>query len=277
MPDAATLRQREAGVDAAYVLAIDGIPYMFATEHFGGGLFGSGASSWIGVFEAATSHETTGQRTVLPGLEMPNVLPRGRLNPNTGMPETTQARFRIADYDGTLRTLFGTEGKTWDFIGERIGPAQAGPLDPDALGSSILLDDGSSTNPRGQNIGLERIGPNGERRHFHAFPFQGVGLDHPRPVIRTNDSPDPDRISADPLDFAGRLVTVWRVHRDMSETNTGFTTWTQWDDAWRAGDLVFVGKMSDRGEIVGDSMWEIVCDGIEAPLKRRLGSQIHSK
>ena len=122
-----TLWESNDDSECAYVLFIEGLPYAFATPHnFNAntpaeGLLGSGASSWIGVSEAALG-ETVGQRTVKPGLIMPSTLPIGRIDLSTGMLESTSATFKLMDFDGTVANLFCNEDADYDVLGQDIQP-----------------------------------------------------------------------------------------------------------------------------------------------------------
>lgn len=161
MPDLSTIRLREDAPDVRWVLFIDGCPYAWTTDLGQGGrgsLRGSGASSWIGLSEDAIGGvETVGARRVLGGLELPPTI-RESLDVKAGELEPNPVTVRLHDVDGLLAQLFGREGKESDILRERIGPGTA------ALPATGLGPGGTVIGLWDRNIGIERIGPAGERR-----------------------------------------------------------------------------------------------------------------
>ena len=240
----AQLRALESAT-CAYMLTIDGLPYAWVTDHHGDALLGSGNGSWIGVYEDAAAWETVGQRTVLPGLVVPDGLARGALNKKTGLFESTGADFKIIDHDGTLATLFATEATTIGKLGERIAPSQT------ALGASIIVD-GSAIDLADYHVGIEAIGPARERRAYHHLPIQGIGLHHQVHVDAADDaifadqSPQPVPVTTSPLVFAGRRASLWRLYRDDS-LGESYLAWPSWDQ-YSASEAVWLGVMRDAGE-----------------------------
>lgn len=264
-----TLAQLRALEEAtcAYMLAVEGLPYLWVTDHPGDALLGSGASSWIGRYESAAGWETVGERTVLPGLTVPSGL-GGHLNPKTGLFESTGADFGIIDYDGTLASLFATEAAQIGKLNERIPPSQT------ALGASVIVD-GAAEDLADYNIGIERLGPARERRFFFPFPIQGIGLHHQvnldagDDAVFTDQSPVPVPVTTSPIVFAGRLCTLWRLCRDDS-LGESYLAWPSWDQ-YAATDWVWQGVMRDAGEYTGGRNWKIQCYGPESILRRNIG------
>jgi len=189
----------------AHILFVEGLPWAF-TDDETGELLGSGASSWIGESESALG-ATVGQRTVLPGLRMPRAL-RESLDPKTGLLTTQQVSIRLVDYEGILADLFASEGKAFSLLGENIPPGST------ALGIATTIIGGTTINARGRHIGLERIGPAGERGYFSPFPFTLIGRHHAINLYGDGDEgPRPIPISVDPLDFMRRKIAIYRVMR----------------------------------------------------------------
>lgn len=254
----------------AYALFIEGIADIFVTDHPGDVLLGSGAGSWIREYEidaAYTSHETSGQRVVRGGLKLPGSISRGSLNPTTGMLETSQVSFQLVDVDGILVDRFANEGKETLYLAERIAPGTS------ALGATLQVQPGGGTiNPAGYNIGIERIGPARERRWFFPFPFAGIGphhQNHDASSLDSFDGPPLTRVSVEPIDFAGRVVALYRLYRDW-DGDGSYTAWPHWGDQYDAGGLVWWGVMQDRGQYQGDQTWSVQCWGPESWLRRQM-------
>lgn len=251
-----------------YVLFVEGLPDAYTTDE-SGGLVGSGLGSWIGLSETAIGgSEVFGTRRVLPGLNVPDTI-TFEIDPRTGALQPSPASFRLLDDDeNSLSTLFASEGKDFDVLGERIAPGTT------ALGVSVGLFGGVlTTNPRGKYIGIERIGPSGQRRFLPAIPFSLVGFDHAvAPHL------PPTWISSSPLVFAGRMVTLYRVYKLRPELDDSDpTAWATWDDCHDAGDLVWCGVLRDAGNIAGNRMWSIDCHGFDGLTRRMLGTRNTSR
>lgn len=258
-------------VDVAYGLAIEGLPYIWVTDHVGDVLLGSGSNSWIGQYEQDalyTAHETVGQRQVLAGLKMPSRLPKGNLNPKTGQLETTQATFDLVDLDGILPALFASEGKDFDTLGQRVAPGTS------ALAASVIIDGADTVDPADRYFGIERIGPARERAWFSPFPWQGIGYHHLCNTNSPDDSqgPAPVRVSAEPIDHAGRRVVLWKLYRNTSGVSASIEDWPHWGEQAQLLQPEFVGVMRDAGEYRGDGTWRISCFGIESLSRRRMGT-----
>lgn len=258
----------------AYALFVEGLPYVWVTDHPGDALLGSGASSWIGRYEDAVAWETVGERTVLPGLVVPS-LARGNLNKKTGLFESTSADFEIIDFDGTLATLFATEGQDEYQLGQRIAPSQTAAANPLTVFpvEGGVTGPGTTINPAGYNVGLERLGPARERRYFFHIPVQGIGLHHQVNPNSQDPTTGPPRIpvTTSPVVFAGRHAALYRLYRDDS-LGESYLAWPTWDDQHDAGNLVWMGVMRDVGEYRGDRSWRLSFYGPESMLRRDLGT-----
>jgi hypothetical protein len=268
MPDLSAIRLREDSPSVRWVLFIDGIPYQFTTDigQSGGTLRGSGASSWIGLSETAIGGvETVGARRVLGGLEMPAQI-RESLDVKSGELEPNPITFKLHDVDGLLAQLFGREGKEFDILRERLAPGVT-PLAATGLGPG-----GTVIDLWDRNVGLERIGPAGERRLFPALPFELVGFDHA--VHQSAPLPGelpPVLVSDEPLSWAGRLVTLYEVYRDPDDPTDDASAWPTWDLQHAAGGLAWVGVVRGLSRQRG-GVWELSCHGRDALLRRTLGA-----
>jgi hypothetical protein len=259
----------------AYAIFVEGLPYVWVTDHDGDALLGSGASSWIGRYEDAVAWETVGQRTVLPGLVVPDGLSRGMLNRKSGMFESTSADITIVDHDAVLADLFATEGQDEYTLGERVAPDQTAldatltvfPVEGGVVGPGTTID------AAGYNIGLERLGPARERRYFFHLPVQGIGLHHQHNPGSQDEykGPPPIPVTASPQVFAGRHAALYRIYRDDT-LGESYLAWPTWDDQHAGGGLVWMGVMRDQGEYAGDRTWKLSFYGAESMLRRDLGT-----
>lgn len=245
-----------------YVLFIEGIPYAW-TDDESGSLTGSGLGSWIGTSESQIGGvEVLGTRTVRPGLIVPESVRFEIEDLKTGALLPAPARFDIID--PMLGSLFAAR-KSSTVMQERVAAGTS------ALGTSVQVEGGGTLNPRGRHIGIERIGESGERRTCPAIPYSLVGYEH-----AYGEGLPPLLISDEPIDFAGRMVTLYRIHADPTEPGLGgeldATSFYRWDEAHDAGDLVWWGVMQDAGYVSGDEQWSIECHGPDALLRRRLGA-----
>lgn len=275
MATVATLRARESAT-LAYALFIEGIPYVWVTDHPNEALLGSGNATWIGEYEETSVWEVQGERTVLPGLKV-GQLERGRLNFKTGQLESTAAEFTIHDFDGVLPGLFAVEGKTKVPLGERVPP---GVTDLDA--TLIVVDATTPIDPADHYIGIERIGPGRERRFFYPFPWQGIGLHHQHHANAQQDELEPSDngppvvpVSTEPIIWEGRQVALYRLYRDTDSTSADWQSWPLWDDQHDGGGLVWWGVVRDAGEVDASGTWKISCYGPESLLRRKLGTFDH--
>jgi len=258
-------------IDEALGVWIEGLPYIWVTDHTGDVLLGSGPNSWIGQYEqdaAYTAHETVGQRTVLGGLKMPQRIDRGRIDPKTGRLDSTLLTLEIIDEADVFPTLFATEGKDFNILGARVAPGTT------ALGPLVTVEGSQTLNPTERYFGIERLGPARERAWFFPFPFQGIGHHHQvhGSAQSSQNGPPPIKISADPITFTGRKVVVYRLRRNNADRTASVADWPHWGDQYDLGPPEFVGVMRDVGRYAGDRTWRIECFGQESLLRRKMGT-----
>lgn len=235
-----------AHAEIAYVLAIEGIPHMWATND---ALVGSGVSSWIG-----TGY---GGRVVLGGLQVPDSV---EYSIKDGLPVDSGATFGLVDHDGTVAGYFGNvEPEDLDFTEERlVASSSAAPLTLLSNGDAIIVHD--------RNIGIEAIGPSGERRHFPCFPNANLpGLHHASASGELEGALTPVPITQDPHLLEGRRVALWRLYRDDDGS------WADWSTQAAAGPPIFWGTLRQLGRVSG-RVWRIKCDGPESLLRKLLNS-----
>lgn len=250
-----------------WLLFIEGEPRAY-TDDANAAITGSGVGSWIYTSElGAGSREVPGSREVVAGLIVPATLSFA-LDLKTGLLQPEPVSFQIVDLDENLATLFASEGKESVRLDQRIAP---GVTD---LAASVNTPGGGTTNPRGRYIGIERIGPDGERRFFPAIPYDLVGFDHPvHAGAQPPDGLPPVLISDDPIEFAGRMVTLYRIYKDPDSPVDDATSYYTWDEAHSAGDLAWWGYMRDAGYVGGNRTWSIDCHGPDASMRRQLGTR----
>ena len=247
MPTVTELRSRPHA-EVCYGFAIAGLPYLWVTDHSSvtGTTIDTAPllSGW-----GATMPTSMGPRTVLRGLILPDL--REAFDEKTGQLELSQVTIKLVDYDGILADLFATEGKDSDVLGEDIQPGTS------ALGTSVLIQGGLTVNPRGRHIGLERIGPSGQRGYYSCFPWTAIGPHHPvNPNGAQDEGPAPIPISNDPINFAGRQCAVYMFYRDPNAT--GSAAWASFQDQYDANGVHWYGQLLDRGTIDGGSrIWSL--------------------
>lgn len=253
-------------VACTYVVFFDGLPTAYTTNEPGvGSIAGTGVNSWIGRSETVMfGVETVGQRTVKCGLVLPETIEIGGDPKGLGLDRSTLT-LKIVDRDDSVAALFATEGVVPDILMERIAPGKTSLGNSvDAKGPGALT---GTINPQGKWLGLEKIGPTGQRRQFPAIPFSLVGYDHQGDV---GDRLPPVPISTTPVIHAGRLVTIYRIYADPSYAATDPDRWITWDQAW-PNDLVWWGVMQDSGTYEGNRVWSVDCYGPESLLEKGLG------
>ncbi len=264
MPDVATIRTREDAVDVRWVFFIEGIPQAFTTDNGQGRgtLLGSGGSTWMGLSETSIGGvEVSGARTVLGGLEMPRTLGES-IDPKSGEPIPRPATFKIHDDEnGTIAALFGREGKEYDILRHRIAGGT------DAVAATGLGQAGDSIGLRGRWIGLERTGSSGERRLFPATPDTWVGLEHSVHQDELGILP-PIKVSDEPIQWVGRIVTVYAIYRDPDDPTEDATAWPTWDD--QADNRAWVGVIQGVRRVKA-GVWDIRCHGRDGLIRKQLG------
>lgn len=265
MPESSATAAECAARATAYtchLFAVEGLPYLW-TDDTTGELLGSGAGTWMGESEDALGLDV-GSRTILPGLKCPSF--KEGIDPKVGTLQKNSATIKLIDRAGELAALFATEGKAFSILGADIQPGNT------ALGTSVAISGNLTINPRGRYIGLERIGPAGERGYWSPFTFPLLGKHHPVNLFgQGEEGPRPIPISDSPLDFTGRLVSVYRLVRRQLPMLTGYEAWPLWDDqASVEGALVWWGKLTDKGTVGGNREWSLRCDGALSLLQRQL-------
>jgi hypothetical protein len=269
MPRALSSVRLDEHATFRYVLFVEGWPRAYTTDS-SGALVGSGLGSWVYTSELnAGSREVGGQREVVPGLIIPDEVVFS-VDMRTGLLEPNPVTFRLLDLDGELADFFASEGKESVSLAQRIAPGTTN------LGASVQVAGGGTTNPRGRYVGIERIGPSGQRRFFPAIPFDLVGYDHP--VHAGAEPPDglpPVLISDEPIDHNGRLAALYRIYRDPDSTlpDNDPDAYYRWDEAEAAGDRVWWGVMRDTGSVAGNRVWALDFDGPDALMRKQLGTR----
>ena len=272
MATIAEARLREDAPEVRWVLFIGGIQFQFTTDNGQGEgtLLGTGASSWIGLSEAAIGGvEVVGARTVLPGLQMPATW-RESIDVKGNDMDPNPVTFRLHDDEaGTLANLFGREDKLFDILRERLAPGVA------ALPATALGQGGPLIGLHGRNIGIERVGASGERRLFPVLPEALVGPDHAvhQDVEGPGELP-PIKVSDEPLAWAGRMVTIYAIYRDPDSTATDASAWYTWDEQ----DVIEGGLTNRRwvGKVIGvirqkGRVFELRCHGRDGLYRKQLG------
>lgn len=208
-----------------WLLCIEGIDVMFTNVR---DIAGSGASAWIGT--------SFGARTVKLGLIVPSELKLGETDPWAASIVTSgDTTFGVLDLDETLVSLFVDfePDETTDTLGGRISP-----LDDPAPDPAVGLDAETIT-VWGRHVGIERIGPAGERRYFWITPSDPPpGLDH----FATSGWPS-THVTDAAAQWAGRKVAVYRIVRDPDTS-----TWPDWQAQYDGGSLWWYGTMLDTGQ-----------------------------
>lgn len=260
MDDTATCR---------YVLFIEGEPDAY-TDDETGGLIGDGLDSWIGLSETQITSgggsEVFGTRRVRGGLIVPDMVSFA-IDIKSGQLLPSPASFGLLDVDDTLSYLFASEGKSFVELAQNIPPGTA------ALGTSVDIVGGGTTNPRGRYIGAERIGPSGQRRFCPALPYTLIGAPH-----YVAQHLPATWISDEPITFVGRMATLYRIYKVRPELDdSSATAWALWQDAHEAGDLVWWGTLRDAGNISAGGIWSIDCHGPDGMLRKTLGTRNTSR
>ena len=247
----ATLRSMEHA-HQAYILTLDGIPICFTTDS-SGELTGSGASSYIGRAESDLG-ETVGGRTMVAGLQVPDVLEFGGDTDSLGLGRTT-ARFSVLMDATTYQYLSAAGEEPTEMLG-RLAPTDD-PAPASVVGVTV----------RSRYLGLEYIGSSGERRMFPFLVGETLqGYDHHGD---TDGATVPAMVSQRPLVHEGRLCALYRVYRDPSSTSVSNS------DAWPSlsnYSPIWVGKMRDAGTMTAGGRISIECTGFESLLERNMAT-----
>lgn len=235
--------------EVAYALVIDGINSIFVThEDLAGGI--EDGSSWIG---SEVSPFTNASVTA--SLEFPRSLPMS-VNLVNGTLQPKQASFTLYDTDDRLVNLFAAKRE-----------------DVKKLKDHILASDNAATVATkktefgdlitGSHVGIEQIGPNGERRVNPCHPgFAGYGLEHPG-IESELGSVAP--VSSEPLLWLGRKYVLYAVHKNVNQYGEG--SWTSFNEM--TGSIAYWGAMTDAGR-VEQKKFMLNVDGPEAWIRKPL-------
>lgn len=211
----------------AWVMFIEGCPVAFSSRPE---LVGSGEGSWIG-----TDH---GAREVVLGLIVPPELPTGRSEPFEGEILEAAVTAKLLDFDGRVVELFRDEDQDefTDTLGASLRPSD------DPAPETTVGPLGTSIDLWGRNVGIEAIGPAGERMHFWIWPSSSPpGYDHPVSDLLTAKFPTL-YVTDRPTIWAGRKVAIYSIVYDK---DTG--TWPGWEEQHEGGAMRWIGTLRDHG------------------------------
>lgn len=171
------------------------------------------------------------------------------------------AKFTIRDFsgDGSLARLFGAIDDGEEDLGNV----------PFGFGLPISPDDDLSarTELHDKYVGIERIGPAGERHLYPVPPGFSVGIEHSIAVPALDLAGSP--VTDNPIVWAGRRCCLYRIYRDhvtYPSTSSGTVSWRPFDE--RA--LLFLGTLKDQGTVSGHT-WRLEADGWSSWLRKPLG------
>jgi hypothetical protein len=256
--DVADIHQRSHNIGGFVILA-EGCPIAFTDTP---ALAGSGASSWIGtsfgareVLLAATKTRPDDPPAMVPDL------PLGETVPETAEIREARVTFRLADFDGRIAALFAEvhPDSTTDSMGQRLSPKQ------DPAPEFIAGPNQTPVGLWGRHIGIEAIGPAGQRRYYWIEPTGAPpGLDHLGGV-----GWPPAVITDAPVIWEGRKVAVYRIVQDP---DTGL--WPPWDEQHAGGSLWWVGQLKGRGAFArgagGGREFHLAATGVHSLLRKPL-------
>lgn len=249
MPTTAELLALGGHLEVALVVPFDGIELAF-TDH----------ADLVGLSTGA-GHD------VRLGLQRNESLTmRLAINLRDGQWLDSPAKISIYDFSRTadLAALFLPKSTTESSLGDV--PIGAGlPVHPSTdLSGRPDLDD--------QNIGLERIGPAGERHQFAVPPGFDVGLDHSitTPILDIAGAP----VSPVPIVWVGRRVAIYLMVRDhvtYPDRAAGAVSWRPFSEAIR----LWCGTTKGPGRVVG-RLWTFELEGPDSLLRKALATGMQS-
>lgn len=246
---------RSDAARVCYLLVIEGWPHAFASDQ---AVVGSGVSSWIGT--------TYGARTVHGGLSLPRSIGYSLdLSPTSGSGDgalrDTGAEFRVLDLDGVLAPLLGNfDPSDLDYLATRLMP----PTDPTA--ATAMGQGGGTIDIWGRHLGIEAIGPAGERRYFPCHPTATLpGLDHAALLDDIEGALAQVPVSDAPVLIDGRRVALYALVQDHDGT------WASWGDQADGGALIWWGRLRG-GALAEGRTWALRCDGPASWLRRTLNT-----
>jgi hypothetical protein len=168
------------------------------------------------------------------GLRLPTSLPCG-VDLRSGMPTDDSATIMVADVDGTLAALFKSA---------KVGIADlTTTLEPGATAGASLFS---------KHVGMERIGPAGERRRYSCVPGFNIGLKHLGQVEAFASNVGAVPVSTNPVLWEGRWCALYRVKYVSG-------AW----QALSAAKRVWWGQLRARGEYKR-GVWSFSCFGIQS-------------
>lgn len=207
--------------DVAALLLIDGIPIAFSNDE-----------RITAAYVAALGENHT---SVHFGLELPRGL-NDTLDLVTGLLADSSATFSISDVDGTLAALFASDRGDIDELLFELEPGDT------ALASEY-----------DRNVGVELIGPAGQRRRCSCIPGWNIGDHHISSAQAFAYGVEPTSVSDSPRVWVGRRMALYRLVRSAA-------------GVWPADistSLVWWGSMLGRAE-PEDRVWPIKAAGRES-------------
>lgn len=241
MPTVSELRALGGHLQFAHILLFDGVQQGAFTDH----------SDLVG-FDTGTGHD------VRLGLQRDASL-RMAVDLRTGQFEDSTSSFTINDFEGDLASLFAV-----------IDPTER-PLHDVPVGGGASIspseDLTARTDLHGLNVGTERIGSTGDRHQYSCIPGFEIGGEHliGAPSLDLPSSP----VSANPIVWASRRCSLWRVYRDhvtYPNSHAGPSSWRPFSEARR----IWWGTLKDQGVVSGHE-WRFEADGPESWLRKTLG------
>lgn len=217
----------------AYMLLLDGIPTVFVTSE--------------AVDDAYV--QTLGFTRAYPGLQFPTSLP-ATIDLRTGLLEGSGATIQIEDVDDTLPEIFGVN---LDQSEPLLSTVPAGTT---ALGATYYS----------KHIGVEFVGPAGERRQCSCVPTWNVGFSHVGANQAAVTTAEASPVSDAPVTWAGRRFALYRLVLDADGNWPDLT-----DEDERLASRVYWGTLTGRGEHEGKT-WSLQCAGMESWLGGSLGT-----
>lgn len=236
----------------AYLLLLDGCPFAWTDEY---SICTASGSPWWSYDE----------RIILSGLTVPNV--KVSLDMESGLLEEDTATFKVLDLDETtIPEFFGGLDKDYKLLGIRLQPGEdpAPAATADQYGDALTLWNGGF----GSYLGLEAIGPDGERHHYSCLPHLAAtfpGHDHPSNSEPLTVYTEP---TVGPYLVEGRKVTLWRLVYD-EDTQTWPSPATQFESN---RTLLWWGTLRQAGKVDG-RVWSFSCSGPASWLRKPLNTR----
>lgn len=203
---------------------------------------------------------TGGGHTVRLGLQREGLSCKLAINYRDGQWLDSPATFPIVDFTGDLDTLFAAVSTDERSLGDV--PIGGGlPIHPSTdLSGRPDLDN--------MNIGLERVGSNGERHRYAVPPTFNIGLEHTITVSSLDLAGAP--VTASPIVWVGRRCALYLLFRDRvtyPDRDAGAASWRPFSEARR----IWCGTLKDQGEVSGHE-WTFDGDGPGSMLRKPLAT-----